>query len=319
MKYKLTGVKKWYKVSSGEQAMVEQIKAMMDIPSKNVKEGDLGGWVANKNSLSQDGTCWISENSVVCGGAKVEDHAWVIEKSSIETGSVIRDGAVVVNSTVTDFSVVDGDARVSESRIGHKSSVMNHVVIDDSALLGVSISKGSIEDSRVTSKNAVLVFNNLATIKNCHLVITDAQPVVTEEVDFEKVMALNITRFCIYESVKMRFVIFERQTHLVIGDINGVNWFTNTVIKGRADEICTFQNVTLLIIDSRIDGMVTLKGWLELLKCTITDMACLLNESKMLMSLKNVKVSEMAVIRHDGTKRSLIENESIGMDTFLTV
>ena len=63
-KYELIGDKPPYR-----------IKALKDFA--DVKAGDIGGYVTNKNNLSQKGNCWIYDNGKVYGKAKVYGNARV--------------------------------------------------------------------------------------------------------------------------------------------------------------------------------------------------------------------------------------------------
>ena len=68
----------------------------------NVKKGDLGGVVENRNNLGQQGNCWIHENAKVTGNAKVRGDA-----------EVSGDAKVYGNASVTGNALVSGDAEVS--------------------------------------------------------------------------------------------------------------------------------------------------------------------------------------------------------------
>ena len=54
---------------------LHRIKALKDFA--DVKAGDIGGYVTNKNNLSQKGNCWIYDNGKVYGKAKVYGNARV--------------------------------------------------------------------------------------------------------------------------------------------------------------------------------------------------------------------------------------------------
>jgi hypothetical protein len=62
MKYKLTNETKKH----GE-ATLYRIQALKDFGA--VKAGDLGGWVANRCNLSQEGDCWVRGIAHVRGNA----------------------------------------------------------------------------------------------------------------------------------------------------------------------------------------------------------------------------------------------------------
>lgn len=38
-----------------------QIEALINIPSINVKAGDLGGYIEKEDNLSHEGNCWIKK------------------------------------------------------------------------------------------------------------------------------------------------------------------------------------------------------------------------------------------------------------------
>jgi hypothetical protein len=56
-KYKLT--KETIIVDS---STLYRIKALNDIPSSNVKKGDLGGFIENESNLSHEGSCWVDRD-----------------------------------------------------------------------------------------------------------------------------------------------------------------------------------------------------------------------------------------------------------------
>lgn len=83
MKYELTDIKRDYK-----ETTVYRIRALEDIENENdfqldVKKGDLGGWVSGYHNLSQQGNCWIYDNSIVMDNARVEDDAIVYGNSTM--------------------------------------------------------------------------------------------------------------------------------------------------------------------------------------------------------------------------------------------
>ena len=74
---------------------LHRIRALRDIPSVNVKSGDLGGWIEKENNLTQYG------DAMVCGNAMVYDNA-----------EVYGDAKVCGNAMVFDDAKVYGDAKV---------------------------------------------------------------------------------------------------------------------------------------------------------------------------------------------------------------
>lgn len=75
-KYEFTGETKAFNGTT-----LHRIRALKDFG--DVEAGDLGGWVASEDNLSQEGNCWVYGNARVygnawvCGDARVSGDAWV--------------------------------------------------------------------------------------------------------------------------------------------------------------------------------------------------------------------------------------------------
>ena len=71
---------------------------------KDVKKGDIGGYVQHYHNLSQIGNCWIY------GGATVYGNARVIEDAVVKDGAQIFDSAQISgNAKVTGIRNVSHD------------------------------------------------------------------------------------------------------------------------------------------------------------------------------------------------------------------
>jgi hypothetical protein len=68
---------KKYKTIKDKTTGLLRIKALIDIPSVNVKVGDLGGLIENEFNLSHVGLCWVYRDAEVSGNARVYGNAWV--------------------------------------------------------------------------------------------------------------------------------------------------------------------------------------------------------------------------------------------------
>ena len=101
IKYELTNIKEDYKGTT-----IYRIRALEDIRDDfeerrnllKIKKGDLGGWVSGYHNLSQQGKCWIYDNSIVTDNAKVEDDAIVLFNSIMEGNSTAYNRSVICNS-----------------------------------------------------------------------------------------------------------------------------------------------------------------------------------------------------------------------------
>ena len=92
-KYKLT-----------EESMVVNGKTLYRIEAlkdfDNVKKGDKGGFVENKNNLSQYNNCWVFDNAKVYGNAEVFDNAKVYGNAEVFDNAKIYGKAVVDDNAV---------------------------------------------------------------------------------------------------------------------------------------------------------------------------------------------------------------------------
>ncbi len=93
-----------------------RVRALKDFA--DVKTGDIGGIVENSKNLSQMGNCWIYDNAVVfgkarvSGNAKISDHAIISDKARVGGDVAISDYVMIGGKTQ-----VFGDAVLS----GHLS------------------------------------------------------------------------------------------------------------------------------------------------------------------------------------------------------
>ena len=73
---------------------------------KNVKNGDLGGYIESEGNLSQEGNCWIYDDACVFDNARIEDNA-----IAAHYGCVYSKGIVKGYAAVSDEGKVYGNAR----------------------------------------------------------------------------------------------------------------------------------------------------------------------------------------------------------------
>jgi len=94
--------------------VLHRIKALKDF--RNVKTGDLGGWIEKEKNLSQEGNCWVYEESVVCDNAKVYDNAKVFEDAEIyDNAKVFGNARVFGDGIVCQCAKVFGNAKVYDN------------------------------------------------------------------------------------------------------------------------------------------------------------------------------------------------------------
>ena len=70
---------------------VKRIRALVAIPSRGVKPGDLGGYIESEKNLAQvSGNAWVSGNAQVYGDARVSGDAWVPGNARVDAVAVDR-------------------------------------------------------------------------------------------------------------------------------------------------------------------------------------------------------------------------------------
>lgn len=111
-KYRLT---EETKVINGHT--LHRIESLKDFGS--VKKGELGGWIEKEDNLSQNGKCWICDETKVYGNAKVFDDAWVYGEAEVHDNAKVHGYAHVYgnarvydNAEVYDNNEVFGNAQV---------------------------------------------------------------------------------------------------------------------------------------------------------------------------------------------------------------
>ena len=82
-----------------------RIKALKDF--KNIKAGELGGYVESEKNLSHDRNCWVYDNAKVYGNAQVYDNAEILNNAE-----VFGDAEVFGEAWVYEDAKVFGDAKV---------------------------------------------------------------------------------------------------------------------------------------------------------------------------------------------------------------
>lgn len=115
--------------------VLRRIRCLKDLG--DVKPGDVGGWIENRNNLSDSGDCWIYDNAKVYGSAQVTDDAEIYDDAqvygyakvsghaSVCGRAEVFDAAKVYNyALVADDAKVYGNAQVNgEQEIGGNEEI----------------------------------------------------------------------------------------------------------------------------------------------------------------------------------------------------
>lgn len=131
-----------------------QIKALKDFGK--VKKGDLGGYIASEDNLSQTGNCWVFQNAMVFDNAKVLENAEIcgnisMYDNSMVSGNSICDGNIYLcdNCRITGYAVVNG----------------NSILIKNNAIIGGYSQILSTDKSSIVGGDVIIGEN--ITIVNC--------------------------------------------------------------------------------------------------------------------------------------------------------
>lgn len=101
---------------------MHRIVALHDIPMHDVKAGDLGGWVESTWNLSQEGSCWIKDESMAYQLARISDNAIVMGAAEVYETAKVYDEAVI-NGMVSVF----GSARICKNMV--VASINDYIVL----------------------------------------------------------------------------------------------------------------------------------------------------------------------------------------------
>jgi len=139
-KYKMTK-----KIIIWNGATLHRIKALKNF--NNVKKGDIGGYVQYEHNLSQDGDCWLYENSKaynaasVNGNSRIYDNAEIYENAVINGESLIRNDVKVCgfahildNAIISNKCIICGGVIKGTSKLRDNVNVYGSVIIDNSKL-----------------------------------------------------------------------------------------------------------------------------------------------------------------------------------------
>ena len=93
------------KIEDGKNIGLFRVKALKDFAG--IKMGTVGGYVESEDNLSQEGECWVADDAIVFGNARVRGVARVYGDAGVYGDACVRGGALVF-----------GDARVyGEARV----------------------------------------------------------------------------------------------------------------------------------------------------------------------------------------------------------
>ena len=147
---------KKYELIPSDKEGLFRIKALKDF--NNVKKGDIGGYVEGEKNLSQLGDCWIYDDAVVMGNAKVCYKAKVCDNARVWGNAQIWGSAVIYGN-----AYVFGNARVLyEAKICDNAKVCGDAhVYDNAKVCGGAVVRGNaVVCCKARVEDNAVVWNN---------------------------------------------------------------------------------------------------------------------------------------------------------------
>lgn len=159
-----------------ESITLYRIKALTDIPKYNVLVGDVGGFVASENNLSQNGSAWVADDAKIYGDARVHGDTLLKGEARVY-GNVLIKGDIIIS----DNSRIYGDACIKDStRISGTCEVFGNARITGRTTLegNVRVSgKAQVRDSLIKDsariQESALIIDS--TISDCSVVCDESK------------------------------------------------------------------------------------------------------------------------------------------------
>lgn len=146
--------------------------------------GEVGGWIESEKNLSQEGSCWVSSDAMVCGDAVVKDDAIVSGYAVVsDYATVCEDAFVVGFATIGGRAVISGNAKIQdrasvsgEAKVCDRSIIKHEAFIEDCAIVqGDSVIGGEVRlTERVVVTGAKIVADSCNFGGNS--IIIDSKP-----------------------------------------------------------------------------------------------------------------------------------------------
>lgn len=140
---------------------VYRIRALIDIPSQNVKKGDIGGYVESLDNLHH--SSWVFDYGIVCDNAKLYENSSVAGTAKVYGRAEMHENAKVYeNAIVFDSVIVSGDVKIyGNSTVCGNARLYDKVEVYDRA----SISGNCIMENRAKAYNCATI-KGYATIND---------------------------------------------------------------------------------------------------------------------------------------------------------
>lgn len=206
-----------------------RIKALKDF--SDVKKGDLGGYIEKPSNLSQNGICWVYDNSKVLGENSCFYHDSVIKHNSIAI-DVIAKGS----SSITNKSTVNNSALEINVNINNSNLLKSHL-----------IGKFKVIDSNL---NTSFIVNNLSEdteIKGCTLTLINQEFIYLESLHLENVTINDDSEYFVFPSKSYPMMWLAPNTWISIDGVFTKDSFIKNSNKFKIKLYKSVNNIVKLV------------------------------------------------------------------------
>ena len=154
-----------------DDTLLYRIRALIDF--NDVKAGDLGGYIESESNLSQSGNCWVYDNAMIVGHAKVYGDANVYDRVKVRGNAHIYENAYICNraniygdarvhgtSFISDTATINDNAEIIDTTINNNIHIGNRGLIESEKDYCCIINIGSRCDNTTfyrTNDNGIFV------------------------------------------------------------------------------------------------------------------------------------------------------------------
>lgn len=162
-----------HKPNGPRRMVLHRIRALVDIPFRGIKAGQLGGFIEKEDNLSHDGNAWVGGNAIVCDNAVVKDNALVTDNAKLTNNCKVYGNAEIMDraelshrcdvsgsAKIYGYSVLQGAAKV----YGNALVYGNAAISGNSEIFGNARIFGSAHtqyDCKVDGNNSIVWIDNL--------------------------------------------------------------------------------------------------------------------------------------------------------------
>ena len=137
-----------------------RIKAMKNF--SDIKKDDLGGWIENKDSLSQTNYSWVYPTGIVYGDSTISKDAKIYGKvfnSTITDDAVVLEKGIIDDTELLSNVIIDGT--IKSSKIFGGCKVFSGQYIENTLMYGNTILVGKIKIISSNVCNALIYGDNI--------------------------------------------------------------------------------------------------------------------------------------------------------------